>query len=206
MTKPKSKEDVLEEFRIQTIQDAAMRVIAKKGLSDMTMSEVAREAGIAKGTIYLYFKDRQHLLNATAEHAFGELHRRTDAIFASSGSFRDRFTLLIRTQLEFFDENDEFLRVVLVMSDCNSGAGKRAQPHPRYLAFLERLTRFFSDAEKSGEIHVENASRLALFLAEGMRGIVFRRIVEKDPPPVSADVALIVDSILNGVSMERSKG
>lgn len=205
MSKIKSKESVLEEFRVQTIQEAAMRVVAKKGLSDLTMAEVAKEAGIAKGTIYLYFKDRQDLLNSTADHAFSKLGERVQAAFASEGTFRTRLELLVRTQLEFFDENHEFFRVHLAMSDCNSGAGRRAQPHPRYLAYLDRLGRFFDEAAGESSVRPVDTSRLALFLAEGMRGVIFRRIVEKDPPPREEDVALITGTILDGVSSERSK-
>jgi AcrR family transcriptional regulator len=205
MPRPKSKEAVIEEFRVQTIQEATMRVVAKKGLGDLTMAEVAKEAGIAKGTIYLYFKDRQDLLNSTVEHAFGKLGERVQLALSGNGTFGERFDLLIRTQLEFFDENHEFFRVHLAMSDCNSGAGKRAQPHPRYLGYLERLARFFDEAVTRGEMRPVDTTRLALFVAEGMRGIVFRRIVEKEPPPLSADVSLITATILQGVALERSK-
>lgn len=181
-----------------------MRVVSRRGLADLTMAEVAKEAGVAKGTIYLYFKDRQDLLNSTAEHAFTKLGERIDAAFGAAGSFRQRFDLLVRTQLEFFDENTEFFRVHLAMSDCNSGAGRRAQPHPRYLAYLDRLARFFEEGERSGELKVVHARRLALFLAEGMRGVIFRRITEKESPPLSEDVALITTTILDGVAAERS--
>ncbi len=47
---PKTKEQILQEFRIQTIQDAAARVIASKGLNGATMQAIADAAGIAKGT------------------------------------------------------------------------------------------------------------------------------------------------------------
>ncbi len=49
----KSKEEVVQEFRVQSLQEAAMRVIARKGMAAATMAEIAKEAGVAKGTIYL---------------------------------------------------------------------------------------------------------------------------------------------------------
>lgn len=205
MTRTKSKEEVIEEFRLLTIKEAAMRVIARKGLSDLTMADVAKEAGIAKGTIYLYYKDRQHLVNETAEFAFTKLSERVAEAFAQTGTFRNRFETLVRTQLEFFDENHEFFRVHLAMADCNSGAGRRAQPHPRYLTYLERLGAFFDEGVKAKEIRDVPARRLALFVAEGMRGVIFRRIVDKEAPSLSADVSLIVETVLGGVSIERSK-
>ena len=50
MASSKSKDEVVSEFRIQSIQEAAMRVIARKGMSAATMADIASEAGIAKGT------------------------------------------------------------------------------------------------------------------------------------------------------------
>ncbi|MGZ7032185.1 MAG: helix-turn-helix domain-containing protein, partial [Thermoanaerobaculia bacterium] len=41
------------EFRTQTICDAAMRVVARKGVRNVTVQDIADEAGVAKGTVYI---------------------------------------------------------------------------------------------------------------------------------------------------------
>src|SRR5271167_684787 len=46
----------------ERILDAAVRVFAKKGFYATRVSEVARAAGVADGTIYLYFKSKDELL------------------------------------------------------------------------------------------------------------------------------------------------
>src|SRR6516225_9299952 len=46
----------------QRILDAAVRVFAKKGFYATRVSEVAKAAGVADGTIYLYFKSKEELL------------------------------------------------------------------------------------------------------------------------------------------------
>ena len=72
----KSKEEVVHDYRVQSIQEATMRVIARKGMAAATMQEIAEEAGVAKGTIYLYFRDRDELVEKTFESAITELHAR----------------------------------------------------------------------------------------------------------------------------------
>lgn len=52
--------------RPDEILDAALRVFARYGLHKTNLEEVAREAGISKGTIYLYFKDKEELFIAAA--------------------------------------------------------------------------------------------------------------------------------------------
>lgn len=48
----------------QRILEAAVSVIAAKGFHQATMREIARAAGVATGTVYLYFKGKRDLLNA----------------------------------------------------------------------------------------------------------------------------------------------
>lgn len=45
-----TKKHVVEEFRCRAICDAAMRVVGRKGLVRATVEDIAREAGVAKGT------------------------------------------------------------------------------------------------------------------------------------------------------------
>ena len=64
--------------RRNQILDAATKVFAEKGFQRATIKEVAKEAGIADGTIYIYFKNKNALmlgildrLNATEQRAEG---------------------------------------------------------------------------------------------------------------------------------------
>lgn len=50
--------------RIDAIMDAALEVFAEKGLRNATMDDVAEKAELSKGTLYLYFKTKEHLFFA----------------------------------------------------------------------------------------------------------------------------------------------
>ncbi|MGB8130932.1 MAG: helix-turn-helix domain-containing protein [Candidatus Angelobacter sp.] len=52
----KSKKDVVSEFRHSQIVSSARAVFAKKGYQATTMDEIASAAGLAKGTLYLFWK------------------------------------------------------------------------------------------------------------------------------------------------------
>src|SRR3954454_11449387 len=125
----KSKEDVVSEFRVQSIQEAAIRVISRKGMAAATMQEIAEEAGVAKGTIYLYFRDREELVGKTFETSIGELHKRLDAALEADGSFEERLRAVITAQLAFFNENREFFRLYhsLRMPEGTSAQQRRQQ-------------------------------------------------------------------------------
>ena len=55
------------EQRRQDLLDAAVRVFTQKGVRDTTVADIAEAAGVAKGTFYLYFESREHLLAALRE-------------------------------------------------------------------------------------------------------------------------------------------
>jgi len=84
--------------RAPEILDAALACFAEKGFAACRMDDIARRAGISKGTIYLYFESKEAVFKALARRAIGE------RIAAIAG------------QLEAFDGNTpELLRLVLTM-------------------------------------------------------------------------------------------
>lgn len=56
-----------KQYRIQDILEAAEKVFFKKGFESATMNEIAREAELGKGTIYLYFKGKDDVHRAIVE-------------------------------------------------------------------------------------------------------------------------------------------
>src|SRR3982751_3620340 len=109
----KSKEDVVQQFLVQSIQEAAIRVISRKGMASATMQEIAEEAGVAKGTIYLYFKDRDELVEKTFDRAITELHKQIDAALESEGKFEQKLRAVLAAEMAFFREHREFFRLYI---------------------------------------------------------------------------------------------
>ena len=62
------------EARREAILDAALEEFAAKGYAGARMEDIARRAGVAKGTMYLHFGDKEGLFNGLAESAFAPMH------------------------------------------------------------------------------------------------------------------------------------
>ncbi len=203
----KSKEDVVQEFRVQSIQEAAIRVISRKGMASATMQEIAEEAGVAKGTIYLYFRDREELVEKTFETAIGELHKRIDAALDAEGPFAQRLRAVITAKLSFFNENREFFRLyqTLRMPEGNASQQRRQKRNcqPQYRTRVEKLAAVLKLAMDTGEVRPLDPNRLALFLIETSTAIVLERLSEDAPPPESEDVELIVSTLLSGIAIPK---
>jgi len=69
--------------RRETILDAALTVFAERGFEAARLDDVAAQAGVAKGTLYLYFKDKEALFEEVVRGAASPIIERLGAIAAA---------------------------------------------------------------------------------------------------------------------------
>ena len=74
-----TKEEVIKEYRVREILEAARRVMARYGMQGTTVDRVAEEAKVAKGTIYLYFDTKDELVHAAVLEGLREMVAETIA-------------------------------------------------------------------------------------------------------------------------------
>lgn len=199
----RSKEEVVQEFRIQSIQEATMRVISRKGMAAATVQEIADEAGVAKGTIYLYFRDRDELVERTFETAIAQLMERIDAVLSQKLPFDRMIRAIMAAKIGFFNANREFFRLYLSLRmPEGSGARPRRRKqtcHPQYRARAQRLAAVLKDAMARGEIREVDPYRLAVFIIEGSTAVIIERLGEDSSPSETEDVEFIAGLVLDGV-------
>lgn len=199
----RSKEEVVQEFRIQSIQEATMRVIARRGMVAATVQEIADEAGVAKGTIYLYFRDRDELVEKTFETAMRQLMDRIDQVLERDEPFENKVRSMVAAQLSFFSANREFFRLYLTLRMPEGPTSRQRRTkggcHPKYRARAEKLAGVLKKAMERGEIRNMDPYRLALFIIEGSTAVILERLTEESSPPEDTDVDFIASVILGGV-------
>ncbi|HEX9161092.1 MAG TPA: helix-turn-helix domain-containing protein [Thermoanaerobaculia bacterium] len=199
----KSKEEVVQEFRVHTIQDAAMRVIARKGMAAATMQEIAEEAGVAKGTIYLYFRDRDELVEKTFETAITQLIARVEEALEREATVEQKIRAAMSAKLTFFRENKEFFRLYsslrLPEGDAQQQRRHKRTCEPQYRVSVTRFAEILRDAMERGEIRRFDPYRMALFIVEGSNAIVVERVMEESSPAEEADVEFLTQVIMGGI-------
>ncbi len=101
----KTKLDVSEQ-----IFDATDRLMAaKEGLHHLSMHKLAKEAGIAAGTIYLYFKSKDELLAQFARRVFNKFVVAIEEGFDESQSFFEQYRKVWWNIWHFLQENPTIL-------------------------------------------------------------------------------------------------
>lgn len=143
------------EARPQQIVDAARRAFGAKGYLGATLDDVAREAGITKGTIYLYFASKEALfgevVRAYADEMFGAL--RAEAASGRPGHARDLLRLLVTQLLRVFRRPDYQAMVRLIIGEAGRFPDEvEAIYRDVLLERLRQLAALFAAAMDRGEM------------------------------------------------------
>ena len=98
----------------ERILKAAIKVFARKGFYAARVSEIAKAAGVADGTIYLYFRTKDDVLTSVFESRITRLVEVLREIVGGGGSFEERFTRIVELQLGVLDGRRDLAEVVTV--------------------------------------------------------------------------------------------
>jgi TetR/AcrR family fatty acid metabolism transcriptional regulator len=93
------------EAKYQRILEAALEVFARKGFHEAKISEIARAAGVADGTIYLYFKNKDDLLISLFEAKLQAINEGLRVHLEGVTDVRERLASVVRYHLKLALEN-----------------------------------------------------------------------------------------------------
>jgi TetR/AcrR family fatty acid metabolism transcriptional regulator len=132
--KPDKKPDKKTD-KYRRILEAAVKVFARHGFFQSTVAQVAKEAGVADGTIYLYFKNKDDILvqffNYKTEQVLGRFRKEVE----KAGNAKEKLKRLIRCHLEEFQQD---MNMAVVYQ-----AGTRQTHHKLVEDLIKDLTRTY---------------------------------------------------------------
>ena len=203
MSQTVTKGQVVGEFRCRAIREAAMRVVGRKGLANATVQEIANEAGVAKGTVYLYFRSREEIIEKTTQIAVDDLLDRTLEAIKAGGLVRDVLERVLTTQIGYFDEHQDFFRLYFAMVDGSEESRRRRLANRR--RHVAQLVTMLEAASKSGEIRAADPERVAIAIAGAVREVIFRRIDGKSTHAPADEVRFLTDLFCDGLCVRRGR-
>jgi AcrR family transcriptional regulator len=99
----------LKEARVTSterrISEAAVRLFTEKGAAEVTVSELAAEAGVARGTLYRNFESTEQLFDKVIANFCDEMHERVTQTFAGIDDAAVRLAIGVRLWVRFAHEN-----------------------------------------------------------------------------------------------------
>lgn len=103
----------LIESRRNQILDAATKVFAEKGFARATIKEIARQAGVADGTIYIYFKNKHELMLGLMHRLNRSDQRAEDFAQADANDVEEFSAAYFRQRLHFMGEQMPAFQAIL---------------------------------------------------------------------------------------------
>lgn len=196
----KSKQQVVSEFRRGEILDAARLVFARKGFARGIMDEIAKQAGVAKGTVYLYFRSKEEVYRAVLSRDMEFLKKDTLDRIDAAASLKEKIMAFIVTRLENAESKKEFFQIMDTDSSSLSFSQKQ------YRAWLRepvlRLASAIDEASRRGEIRRVPSEKVAWWIIDMTRGTIQRRRLGANDTSLSEDSKFLLNFVLVALSIE----
>ncbi len=139
---------------------AAVKVFAKSGFHATRVSEVAKAAGVADGTIYLYFKSKEELLVSLFEDRVQKLLQFMKDELPKEPTAAARLRALVHMQLGLLEGERELAEVITVILRQSTRLMKEfAAPH--FLAYLEAIGEIIAEGQSRGEFRKDVSPSIA---------------------------------------------
>jgi TetR/AcrR family fatty acid metabolism transcriptional regulator len=131
------------------ILKAAIKVFAKNGFYATRVSEIAKTAGVADGTIYLYFKNKDDVLITIFEEGIGRLLTILREVAESDEPFERRITRIIELQLGLLEEQRDLAEVITVNLRQSSRLLKQYAA-PLFMQYIDVIAGVVREGQEEG--------------------------------------------------------
>lgn len=135
----------------QKILDAAVKVFAQKGFYNAKVSEIAREAKVADGTIYLYFRNKDDILIHLFEEEMEKIIRTMRSRLESKTHPLEKLQIFIRTHLGLVESNPAMAEVIQVELR-QSNKFMKDYDNRKFREYLHILAEIVREGQKQGVV------------------------------------------------------
>jgi AcrR family transcriptional regulator len=194
--------------RRQMIVETAARLFAREGFSGCEMERVAAEAGIAKGTLYLYFPGKQELFFACVDWGMNWMQQTVRAA-AESGSTDDPFDRIgrgIREYLAFFEAHPEYVELLI-----QERAIFRDRKQPTYFEYRAANVGYWKEQWRqliaAGRIRADlPVERIADTIGSLLYGTMFTNRFAGRAVTLDEQYAALLEIIFRGLLSDSERG
>ena len=195
----------MEAFIRNDILESAIALLMEKGIEKFTMDRVSKRAGVAKGTVYLYYTNKQALLDAILDYDYLPLQEHLKQIIQAEGEPLWKLEQCIHVCLAHTEENKFLLRQLrtvlfatmdLRISDKNSW----------YWTIAGMLGKVLEEAAASGMIRPVNYVKVSALFIDSINSLMAHRIFSEVEETIEQDVDELMDLYLNGLKHRKMSG
>lgn len=190
----------MEPVRRKALVDAALRAIGHHGSLAVTMSEIAREAGVSPALAHHYFGSKDQLLIATIRNLLQALRRDAAEALRSAETPRERVSAVIRVSFHA----DQFAPETIAAWLAFYSEAQRSEEVRRLLALYARRLHSNLMSGLAPLCPAGDASRIADGAAAMIDGLYIRQSLKAAPLSIDASVALVEDYVAGQLEARES--
>lgn len=188
-----------EKPKYKQIVDAAVVVIADNGYHQAQVSKIAKQAGVADGTIYLYFKNKEDILISVFEEKMAVFIESLNLILNKDYNASEKLELMIKNHFSVLS-NDIYLARVTQLELRQSNREIRLKINAILKGYLAQLDSILVEGVQSGQFSSEIDIRLARQVIFGTIDEVTTSWVMKDHKfDLNSQASKVYQLLLNGI-------
>ena len=201
-----TKKEIVTAFRTREILAAARSLLEQRGPEAMTMEEIAAAAGVAKGTVYLYFQSKDHLIQALIARVGENLIQDVEASLQAPGTPPEKLIRMVSVLLEYLNRGRLLFPIYareLLQKEQASREGFRRRYQELEEQFVALVTRLFAEGIAAGHFIPANP-RLLTFLIRGLiRATGYYQKAEGQADAAKEALPVILTLISSGLIREK---
>jgi AcrR family transcriptional regulator len=182
----------------ESLMKIVVQVLSREGLNGVTMDIVAREAGVAKGTLYTYFRNKQDLVKEAIEVTIMPMVEMLTGILDSDLPPDRKLTSMTLNHLLYYEKHRDFFSIFVHDRQAASQRLKRYRSC-HYQQFIETVARVIEEGIQLKIFRHLDPNKVAAMLVEADIAVIFQRLLSDHSGPVERDAALITDIFLHGI-------
>ena len=179
----------------EKILNVAVRLFATHRFHEARMEDISAAAGVGKGTLYRYFKDKDELYLALLERASAQMEERLNAAYEQGTDPRAKLEAITATIISYFDEQPHVFDIIQHAEALHSPD----QPFPwkARAVSIELTKEVILEGQRAGVFRVADPMLAVLMLLGGLRAVI--RFGEQPRP---ADLPRrIIEEFLRGIAV-----
>lgn len=146
--------------KYKQIIDAAVIAIAENGYHQAQVSKIAKQAGVADGTIYLYFKNKEDILISLFQEKMGNFVEKIEERIAGKESAAEKLLMMVETHFKILSD-DLHLAIVTQLELRQSNKELRLRINNVLKGYLKLIDQILVEGMESGEFDGDLNIRLA---------------------------------------------
>ena len=165
-----TKKEIVTAFRTQEILAATRKLLDQRGLEAITMEEIAAAAGVAKGTLYLYFQSKDKLIQALITQVGENILQDVESSLQAPGTPPEKLIRMVSVLLEYLNRERLLFPIYareLLRGKQDSRKGFWSHYQEIEERFLTLVTGLFAEGIATGQFIPANP-RLLTFLLRGL--------------------------------------